>query len=88
MTVGELTRLRTDLGLTQTGMARAMGLSMRAYQDIEALDDEADLRERHKLLAERCSLSVAVRRRDPMLAVASIRREAQDLMAMFRGERG
>lgn len=87
MTVAELTHLREACGLTQSGMAHAMGLSSRAYQEIEARDGTDSLSSRHRLLAERASLAMAVRRRDVMLALPGIRREAMDLMEIFRGER-
>ena len=87
MDVADLISLRDRCRLTQTGMARAMGLSLRAYQDIEAQDGNAELGDRHRLLAERCSLTMAVRHRDVMMALPAIRREAQDLMEIFRAER-
>lgn len=85
MTVAELIRLRHASRLTQTGMARAMKLSMRAYQDIEAQDAGDDLNERHEALAERASLTIAVRHRNVMLALPDIRREARELMQIFDG---
>ena len=87
MTVADLIRLREECRLTQTDMAHAMKLSMRAYQDIEQRGGTEDLSDRHEALAERASLTIAVKRSNPMLALPGIRREAMDLMEIFRGER-
>lgn len=82
MTAAELTALRRGLGLTQTEMADRMGLSMRAYQAVEA-DDGGAVKVRHAAMAERVALTVAVERRNPMLAPATIRREALDLARLI-----
>ena len=84
MTVEGFTALRKQLGLTQTEMAGRIGLSMRAYQDIEA--GTSKLRPIHVAAAERAALALAVARSDPMLAPASIRRQALDLARMITGE--
>lgn len=87
MTVDDLVRFRRRADLTQGEMARAMGLSLRAYQDIEGREDDDDLSTRHVLAIERCSLSLAVQRNSIDLALPSIRRDAQDFMDLFRGAR-
>lgn len=87
MIVGELIRFRHRADLSQGEMARAMGLSLRGYQDIEGRDDEDELSARHVLAIERCSLRLAVQRGSIDLALPSIRRDAQDFMDLFRGAR-
>ena len=84
MTVAELMRLRRDLDLSQTEMAHGIGLSMRAYQVIEA--GEGDIKTRHAMAVERLALRLAVEKRNPMLAPASVRREALDIAEMIRGD--
>ena len=84
MTLQDLTDLRKRLGLTQTGMAGHMGLSLSAYQEIEG--GTSKLRPVHVHAVERAALALAVERREPMLAPASIRRQALDLARMITGE--
>lgn len=84
MTRDELARLRKSLGLTQADMADRVGLSPRAYQDIE--NGRSVLRPVHAHAAERVALAVAVERGDPMMAPASIRREALALVRLITGE--
>ena len=74
MTVAELLELRQAMGSTQTDMARGIGLSLRAYQDIE--NGEGALRRRHQLAIERYALDEAVGNGNPMLAPADVRRSA------------
>lgn len=54
MTLNELIMLRRDLSLTQEQMAKEIGLSRRAYIDIET--GKARLRKLHILAAERVAL--------------------------------
>ena len=82
MNAAELTALRRGLGLTQTEMAERMGLSMRAYQVAEA--EEGEIKVRHVAAAERVALSVALERKNPMLAPAGVRREALELARLIR----
>lgn len=84
MTVDNLVRIRRALGLSQTAMAQAMGLSMRTLQDIEAEHGETEVKLRHALLVERVSLSEAVRQGNPALACASIERDARELARLER----
>ncbi len=55
MTLEELAHLRRDLKLTQEQMAEELGLSRRAYIDIES--GTAAFRKPHALAAERVALS-------------------------------
>lgn len=55
MTLEELAHLRRDLKLTQEQMAEELGLSRRAYIDIET--GTAAFRKLHALAAERIALS-------------------------------
>jgi transcriptional regulator with XRE-family HTH domain len=77
----QLKQLRLTLGLTQAEMAKEMGLAVRSYQQLEA--GEKEIRRRHVALAERVSLGVAVARRDPYLAMPSIREEAMQIAALL-----
>ena len=83
MTTGELTALRKTLGLTQTGMAKRMGLAQRSYQEIEAAGGE--VKPRHVVMAERVALPVAVETKNPMLAPIAVRREALELARLITG---
>jgi DNA-binding XRE family transcriptional regulator len=80
----ELAELRKQLGFTQQAMANQLGLSLRAYHDIES--GKAEYREIHRLAAERVALMIAVLKGNPMLAPADVRREALDLVALIRGD--
>ena len=84
MTVAELNELRKRLGLTQTEMGAGIGLAMRSYQEIES--GSTKLRAGHVLAAERFALSLAVERGDPMLAPASVRRDALELARLITGK--
>ena len=70
----DLVGLRKTLGLTQSGMAKRIGLSLRTYQELELNSDK--VRRRHVRLAESVALDVAVEKKNPMLAPASIRKKA------------
>lgn len=84
MTPNEMIALRKTLGLTQGEMGTAMGLTGRSYQRLEA--GETPLRLLHTQAAERVALRLAVERRDPMLAPATIRREVLDLAGLILGD--
>lgn len=79
-----LAALRKAFGLTQSEMATLMGLSSRAYQEIES--GRSPLREIHVLAAERVALSMAVRKPDLSLAPANVRKEALELARLITGE--
>ena len=84
MTPQDLVTLRKLLDLTQAEMASDIGLSVRAYQDVEA--GASKLRLIHALAAERVALALAVERGNPMLAPAGVRRQALDLARLITGE--
>jgi predicted nucleotide-binding protein/DNA-binding XRE family transcriptional regulator len=67
----DIAKFRNSLSLTQSEMAKRMGLGSRSYQDLEA--DPNKIQSRHIRLAESVALDLAVERRDPMLIPASIR---------------
>jgi DNA-binding XRE family transcriptional regulator len=73
----DLVGLRKTLGLTQSEMAKRIGLSLRTYQELELNSDK--VRRRHVRLAESVALDVAVEKNNPMLAPASIRKKALKL---------
>lgn len=77
MTPEELKELRKSLGLTQAEFAERIGMKVRAYADIEL--GVSPVRPIHVLATERVALSIAVERRNPMLAPASVRKEALEL---------
>ena len=84
MTPAELAALRNSLALTQADMGERMGLGTRAYQAIET--GEAKVRSIHVAAAERAALALAVERGNPMLAPASVRRQALELARLITGE--
>jgi transcriptional regulator with XRE-family HTH domain len=81
MTPDDLTTLRKALHLTQADMAERIGMSRRAYLDLEA--GKAELRPVHVAAVERVALAVAVERGEPMLAPASIRKDALALARLI-----
>lgn len=83
MTTDDLIALRLRIGSTQADMGRAMGLSLRAYQDIESASGPLKLR--HQLSAERVALSEAVGQGDIAIAPASVRRDALTLAGLITG---
>ena len=84
MTPAELVALRNSLALTQAEMAERMGLGARAYQDIEG--GVSKVRPIHVAAAERAALTLAVERGNPMLAPATVRRQALELARLITGE--
>ncbi|TBB44202.1 XRE family transcriptional regulator [Rhizobium ruizarguesonis] len=74
MTAQELIAMRKKMQMTQTQIAKAMGLSLRGYQKLE--DGESNIREVYRLALERLSLTSAAEHRDVTNAVVSVRREA------------
>jgi DNA-binding XRE family transcriptional regulator len=75
--------LRQSLGFTQAEMGQKMGLSGRAYVDVE--HGVSKLRLLHINAAERIALGEAVARRDPMLAPPEVRREALEVARLITG---
>lgn len=78
----DLLALRKSLGLNQADMAKRMGLGSRAYFGLEV--DPRTIRPRHIMLAERASLDVAIEKKDPMLAAATLRQKMIDWAALLR----
>lgn len=76
MTTEELIALRKSLGLTQAEMAEGMGLSHRAYQNVEA---GPGIRKMHAVAATWVAMVVAVEKAEPMLAPAPARKIALSL---------
>ncbi|MBY5657163.1 helix-turn-helix domain-containing protein [Rhizobium leguminosarum] len=74
MTAQELIAMRKKMQMTQTQIAKAMGLSLRGYQKLE--DGESNIREVYRLALERLSLTSAAEHRDVSNAVPSVIREA------------
>lgn len=82
MTGDDLKALRKSLGLTQAQMGKEMGLSLRAYTDVET--SPADLRQIHQMAAALVSLKQAVAQRRLDLAQPEVRALALDLAQIIR----
>jgi transcriptional regulator with XRE-family HTH domain len=74
----DLISLRRDLGLTQQEMAARLDMALRSYQAIET--GESAYRYIHRLAVERAALAIAADNKAPMLAPASVRRDAIELV--------
>lgn len=85
MTGDDLQALRKSVGLTQAEMARMIGLTLRPYIEVEHKGAE-EIRKLHRLAVERVVLHIAAERGDPMLAPASVRRDAVTLTKIFAGK--
>lgn len=81
MTAADLVALRKSWDITQTDMAARLGLSLRAYQDVES--GKATLRPLHVKAVERAALDIAIERRNPMLAPPAARRAALALARLL-----
>src|SRR5262245_15252084 len=79
---GSLVGLRKMMGLSQREMAKHVGMSLRAYHDIET--GHTAYRLTHRLAAERAALALAVARGDPTLAPAELQRQAIALAELIR----
>jgi DNA-binding XRE family transcriptional regulator len=66
--------IREHLGLTQKAMAQHLGMSLRAYSDVE--NGVSECRMIHMLAAERIALRIAKQRERPFLAPPSVRGDA------------
>jgi DNA-binding XRE family transcriptional regulator len=77
----DLVGLRKILGLTQSEMAKRVGLSLRTYQELEM--NSGKVRRRHVRLAESVAFDVAVEKNNPMLAPASVRKKALKLASII-----
>ena len=67
---------RQKLHLSQTEMAERLGLSLRAYQDLEK---SATVRKAYKLATEFIAMQIAVERAQPELATPQGRTLAKEL---------
>lgn len=83
-TTYDMANLRKQLGFSQRQMAEGVGLSLQAYQDIEA--GKAELRKVHVMACELLSLRAALSARDRNLAVPRIQADALDFAALVRGD--
>lgn len=81
--VERLVAIRKQLDITQSEMAGELGMSLRAYQALEA--GESAVRAIHLLAAERVTLTNAVLKQNPMLALVEIRSEALELARLIKG---
>lgn len=81
MTPDELIAIRKRFGLKQADMADLIGMTLRPYQALEK--GETAILKRHALAVERVTITLAVERRDPMLAPGSVRKEALELARML-----
>lgn len=84
MDLPDIIALRKRLGWTQAQMAERIGIGLRAWQIIEG--DPSKLRTMHVHAVERAALAAAVEQGDPMLAPASVRKQALDLARMITGD--
>jgi hypothetical protein len=73
----ELRELRLRMGFSQTEMAEGMDLSLRQYQDIEAV--EGLIKRRHEMLAERWALMNAAKG-EPSFLTSNLRGEVTALL--------
>lgn len=85
MNRSDLPVLRAKLGLTQTGLADLLGITLRAYQAIEAGDSA--LRPVHVLAIERATMKLAAKFGDPDLMTASVRDDVSAIAAVMRRRR-
>lgn len=83
MSVAELLALRKALGLTQTEMGRAIGLSIRTYNAIET--GATKIRTLHVLAAERVALTYAAERRQADFLPAEVLQDALELSGQITG---
>ena len=74
MSPDQLRTIRSDLNLTQREMAQHLSMCYRSYQALE--NNEARIKNVHKLAAERLALHFAVERKDHFLAPQNMRTEA------------
>ena len=75
-----LAAIRKDLSLTQAEMAKHLGLSLRAYSDLE--NGVAQCKLTHVMAAERLTLLEARRREQPELIAQSVRADIKQLMGL------
>jgi DNA-binding XRE family transcriptional regulator len=81
MTPQDLVALRKSMDLGQALMAETIGMSLRGYQALESGDTA--IRPLHVLAMERAAEKVAIATKNPMVAPATVRRDAQELARMM-----
>lgn len=74
-----LLKMRERLGFSQTAMANLVGMSIRAYSDIET--GVSKCRKIHINAAERVVFRIAAARNDPSLLTGPLRNELKALQA-------
>jgi transcriptional regulator with XRE-family HTH domain len=79
MTSEELIAFRKNTECTQAELANLIGLSLRAYQELES--SNTSIRAVHVLALERAAEKIAVARSNPMLAPQNVRSDAIALKA-------
>ncbi|GAB6842357.1 transcriptional regulator with XRE-family HTH domain [Methylorubrum rhodinum] len=77
-----LFNVRSLIGLTQQEMADNLGLSLRAYSDLE--NAISKIRTLHVLAVDQLALWEAVRRNDRSLLPARLRMDLMDAVALMR----
>lgn len=82
MTPIDIKTLRGRMDATQAEMARLIGLSLRAYQDLEA--GSSQIKRYHLLAMERASMQIAVKNKDPMTAAPAAREDARIIGELLR----
>lgn len=74
MTKEQLSTLRERLGWTQAELAAALGMTWRAYNDLE--NGRSEIRKVYSLALERIALHEAAERGEATIAPASVRHDA------------
>jgi len=75
---------RKNAELTQAGLAELIGLSLRAYQELES--GNTPIRPLHVLAIERAAEKIAVEMKKPTLAPQNVRTDAVKLTSLIRNE--
>jgi DNA-binding XRE family transcriptional regulator len=84
MTPNKLVAFRKNMDKTQAGLAELIGLSLRAYQDLES--GNSPIRPLHVLALERAAEKIAVAEKNPMLAPQNVRADAVQLTSLIRSD--
>lgn len=75
----DLIAMRQTLGITQADMARELGMSLRAYNDLET--GKSEVRQIHIMAAERLTLFYAYQQHNRNLLGWTVRRDVEALTA-------
>jgi len=77
--------IRVGLGLSLDDMVKHLGMTREGYRRVEVgISSKSDL-PLYRLAVERVALAIAAEKRAPMLAPASVRNDAKNLMDAFTG---